>query len=143
MNRLWIERMRERPKDVRVHVSFLAASAFTGLVALVWGVTLPARFDVAPTFATEEITETQEGLGTFFSESRTNLGQVIGAMGADEQPAPTAGSISETGTYMVGAPEEGDTPSAFEVYYGANAQGSVAQPATTREVRIATSTSAR
>ncbi len=135
--------MRERPKDVRVHVSFLAATAFTGLIALVWGVTLPARFDVSPDLAAEEIAESQEGLNSFFTESRTSLGQVIGAMGADEQPAPAAGSVSETGTYMVGAPEQNEAPSAFETYYGTGAQGSVVQPATTREVRIATSTSAR
>ncbi len=137
--------MRERPKDVRVHVSFLAASAFTGLVALVWGVTLPARLDVMPSLATEQVTESQEGLGTFFSDSRASLGQVIGAMGTEENAsAPQQGSISETGSYMVGAPqEEADAPSAFETYYGTGAQGSAAQPVTTREVRIATSTTAR
>lgn len=135
--------MRERPKDVRVHVSFLAATAFTGLIALVWGVTLPSRFDVSPDLAAEEIAESQEGLDSFFSDSRTSLGQVIGAMNEDEQPAPAAGSISETGSYMVGAPQETNTPSAFETYYGTGAQGTSVQPVTTREVRIATSTTAR
>lgn len=121
-----IERLREKPKHVRTQVSFLTALSVTGVIALLWGVTLPMRLDTSgETVARDD----SRSIGSFFSDTKSQLGQVIGAGVVD-------GSVSETGTYQVGTPEDAPRPS----YQRTIPEGSAATPVR-REVQIATTSS--
>ena len=134
MNRTFIKRMREKPKEARVEFAFLSALATTGVVALLWVALLPMRLDGVNTDGAELAGE--EGtFGSFFSNARANLGQLIGAESQDESEEGnyTEGSVS--GTYEEGRP---DDYKSGPVYTPKKEDG-LAIPVSRREVRIGTS----
>lgn len=132
-----IERLRGKPKAVRVQVSFAAAAVLTALVALVWGATLPLRLGGLASVTSPASEAPVEESASFFSAARANMAQLIGAFGG-ETAEPTEESSTETGvsgTYQTGAPADAAP------YQGAGLdRRSVALPVSAREVRIATST---
>lgn len=136
-----IERLRTKPKHVRVQASFLAALSLTGMIALIWGATLPMR---ALQFTPEgEVAERVPGdspLAAFFSDAKTGLAQVIGVTTVEVETAPADSATSASGAYQVGAPEDTEYPSAYERALNA---GPTAAPVDRREVRVGTTTSPR
>ena len=134
-----IERLREKPKEMRVQVSFLSALCVTGVVGLLWGITLPTRLQGLPQGNQMAETEGGNGISAFFGDATSNLGQLIGATGE----AQTAGAESEVSTlpssdaYRAGAPVDAPTG-----YYDSPFQEPqpVVAPVDRREVRIGTTT---
>ena len=134
-----IERLREKPKEMRVQVSFLSALCVTGVVGLLWGVTLPTRLQGLPQGNQMAETEGGNGISAFFGDAKSNLGQLIGATG-EAQITGAEGEVStppSSDAYRAGAPVDAPTG-----YYDSPFQES--QPAVTpvnrREVRIGTTT---
>lgn len=103
INSPFVERLRQKPKAVRVELAFVAALATTGVVGLLWGATLPFRLDTLPAQDEQELAEDSRSLGSFFSSARANMAQLIGAEGEPVEEEST-GSVS--GTYRPGAPAE-------------------------------------
>ncbi|MBI4086557.1 hypothetical protein HY416_01090 [Candidatus Kaiserbacteria bacterium] len=135
MKRPFLERLREKPKEFRVQMSFLGALCVTGVVVVLWGVTLPARMQVLSEHADPLETEPGTELKNFFSDTRDNLGQLIGASG--ETPAsPEEAPFGDAGTYREG------TPSPEEPSYGESSfqEKPVVMPVDRREVLIGTTT---
>ena len=134
-----IERLREKPKEMRVQVSFLSALCVTGVVGLLWGVTLPTRLQGLPQGNQMAETEGGNGISAFFGDATSNLGQLIGATGE----AQTAGAESEVSTppssdaYRVGAPT---TEPAGYYDDPLKTKEPVVTPVNRREVRIGTTT---
>jgi hypothetical protein len=129
MKRPLLERLREKPKEVRVQASFLGALCVTGIVGLLWGVTLPARLQGVA--GSGEAT----GDGSLYADAKNNLSQIIGAVEQPEaqtEEAPTSAS----GAYREGAPPA-ETPGYNDSPF-APEQPPV-MPIDRREVLIATS----
>lgn len=134
-----IEHLRTKPKHVRTHVSLLAALCTTGLVAVIWSVTLPSRLSDVPLDGVANVVETKSGLDAFFSSAQANFAQLAGwSEGVDS--ADDAGvETSASGAYQVGAPVPTDPYGG----YGFDKPAAPVIPISAREVRIATSTKAR
>lgn len=133
----FFERLREKPKEVRVRFSLLCALCVTGVVGLLWGATLPARLvRVQPN---NEASKTAgDNLNSFLSDARSNLAEVIGVSavrngtGDAPNPALPAGSA-----YVPGAPAQ-EQPG----YYDSPFQGTPpVVPVARKEVRLGTTTS--
>lgn len=139
MNRISsvIERLREKPKEVRVQVSFLAALCVTGVIGLLWGVTLPMRLSGLPK-PTEALKTAEESeVNSFFADTKNNLSQIIGAaQNPREEPEESATPGSDA--YRVGAP-----PAETSGYNDSPFPPSIpaVMPVDRREVRIGTTTS--
>ncbi len=135
-----IERLREKPKDVRMQVAFMAALGVTGLVALGWGATLPLRLDALPTDGDKNVVfapREERSLGSTFAGARDNLGQLIGALRSGEKPEPEG--LSPSGAYTTEAPEEAKR-APYSMRRGSEAG---VEPVGRRQVLIATSTRAK
>jgi len=134
-----IERLRKKPKHVRVQVSFLAALSFTGMIALIWGATLPMR---ALQFTPEgEVAVRERGdspLAAFFSDTQANLAQLIGVTTVEVETTSADSGVSASGAYQAGVPEDVVYPSAYERALNA---APAAAPVDRREVRVGTTTS--
>lgn len=136
-----IERLREKPKEMRVQVSFLAALGITGVIGLLWGVTLPTRLKgLSPS---DEVAQTESGndLGSFFANTRNNLGQLIGATDgetSDDSETNAIDNAPKSDAYRAGVPEVEPRG-----YYDdpLEEQKPVVMPVSRREVRIGTTTS--
>lgn len=135
MKRPILERLREKPKEVRVQVSFLGALCVTGVIGLLWGVTLPARMQTLAENTDPMATEPGNELKNFFSDTQDNLGQIIGASG-ETTTENTEGQLGETGTYREGAP-----PAEDQRYNAPFEEKPVVMPVDRREVLIGTTTS--
>ncbi len=136
-----IERLREKPKEVRVQVSFLTALCVTGIVGLLWGVTLPTRLQGFPQADATAQAETGRDLASFFGDSKNNLGQLIGATGEEVTNNPdneSADTLPESDAYRVGVPEE-EPASYWDDPFEQEEPG--VAPVNQREVRISTTTS--
>ena len=119
-----------------MQISFLSAACVTGVVALLWGVTLPARLQGLP--HPKEVLETAGGsqLGSFVSDSQKNLSQIIGA--AKDTSEDTSGNTTPgSDTYRDGAP-----PAKFPQYNDSPfaPEKPIVIPVDRREVRIGTTT---
>jgi hypothetical protein len=66
-----ISRIRRRPKHVREQYAFFGAVIFTGLVAFVWAVSLPSRFEVSA--PTADVTEASRPFSAVLERARENL----------------------------------------------------------------------
>lgn len=132
MKRPLLERLRDKPKEVRVQVSFLGALGITGVIAVLWGIMLPARLQI-PSGGGVAVEE-NAGMSGFFTEAKNNLGQIIGA--SDDPKKQEDLVLPETGTYREGIPAA-EPPSYNDSPFQDRAP---AEPAGRREVRIATST---
>lgn len=133
-----LERLREKPKEVRVQVSFLSALCVTGVIGLLWGVTLPTRLQGLSQSDQGE-TESQDGLYSFFTNTRNNLGQLIGATDetADDAQNETNDNAPKSNAYRAGAPIGGSDSYGD---YSLEEQEPPVIPVDRREVRIGTTT---
>ena len=142
------ERLREKPKEVRVQVSFLAALCVTGVVGLLWGVTLPTRLQGFPgsdqSKGTGEQAQSEQNLGSFFTRTRDNIAQIVGGITGESatDTSATSGDVGNTppqsDAYRVGAPPS--EPPGYNDSPIEEPQPVVA-PIDRREVRIGTTTS--
>lgn len=88
---------------MREQYAFWSAAAITGMIALVWAVSLQYQFD-APTGSEELITEEHQGaFADFMGEAKDNLGNVFSAF--ETVPEPAAGGAE---TNVERAPLETD-----------------------------------
>lgn len=136
-----IERLREKPKEVRVQVSFLSALCVTGVIGLLWGVTLPLRLNGLPHGDETAQAQSENDLNAFFASTKNNLGQLIGAAGGgapDDAPEERIDNAPKSDAYRAGAPSvepAGYYDNPFET------KKPVVTPVDRREVRIGTTTS--
>ncbi len=140
MKRPLLERLREKPKETRVQVSFLTALCVTGVIGLLWGVTLPTRLRALPQGDQTAQAEGASSLSSFFADTKNNLGQLIGATGqatTTEEEQKIIGSAPKSDAYTVGAPPGAD---ANQNDYQLEKQAPVVTPVARREVRIGTTT---
>ena len=128
-----LERLREKPKEVRVQISFLSALGVTGVVGLLWVVTLPARLQGLPESGKAAAD------GSFYAEAKNNLSQIIGA--AQERPEEMQDvPASASGAYREGAPPA-ETSGYNDFLFAPETPG--VAPIDRREVLIATTTTTR
>lgn len=136
-----LERLRDKPKEVRVQASFLTALSVTGVIGLLWGVTLPTRLQGLPQSNQTAQAEDENSLTSFFADTKNNLGQLIGATGepiADDANNQIGSTSPKSDTYRVGAPTS-EVGSYND--YPLEEQEPVVKPVDRREVRIGTTTS--
>lgn len=133
MIRALIERLQQKPRHTRVHLSLIGAIVTTGMIATLWGVALPTRIAA---ISGEEQARTGWGVVSLFESARGNVAQLIGALqgGAEDAPPPRE---TESGTYRAGAPADA-TSSDFRYAPGRDAPAAV--PTERRQVQIATTT---
>lgn len=94
----WIEKTRKKPKAVRDQYAFFGALTVTGLIALVWFVSLPSHFaDVE--VAGEDERQAVGAFSRFLSDAKSNIAAVFSTVPENEQPATStqghAGTSSE------------------------------------------------
>lgn len=136
MRRL-IERLREKPKEVRVQVSFLTALCVTGVIGVLWGVTLPMRLQGFPP---SDRAQSANDLDSFFANTRDNLGQLIGATGKtleNDVQNKAVDNAPKSNAYQAGAPLGAPANNDYQL----EAQQPVVIPVNRQEVRIGTTTS--
>jgi hypothetical protein len=145
MKRPFFERLREKPKEVRVQASFLMALGVTGMIGLLWGVTLPTRLQGFPKGDNEADqtaqVEAQNSFMSFFADTKNNLGQLIGAAReatTTEAQQKVTDSAPKSDAYQVGAPADGVE---YNKNYPLEKQAPGVTPVDRREVRIGTTTS--
>lgn len=127
-----VDRLREKPKTVRVQIAFVTALSVTAVIGLAWGTTLPMRLDTAPQDS-GAVVKSETSFGVMFAGARANVAQLIGAV-TTEGDAPEE---STSGAYTVGAPEGAAAPSEYQI----QKDESVVEPVSRREVLIGTTTS--
>ncbi len=102
-----VEKLRDKPKETRVQVSFLSALCVTGLVGLLWGLTLPMRLGELPQDDTGEQARSASNLHSFFENTKNSLAQLISGTSeaVPEIPDTDTAGTPPSGAYRVGAPE--------------------------------------
>lgn len=78
-----IDTLRAKPEHVRERIAFMTSAGVTGIVAVIWVVTLAATgtFSLAPTTGTLA-SGTQESAQDAAAGAQTNFSQLVGAAGA-------------------------------------------------------------
>ncbi len=130
-----VQRLREKPKEVRAQVSFLAALCVTGVIGVLWGLTIPTRLSGLPqSIEGAQAQDSTNSVNAFLTNTRNNLGQLISANGdviSESQAEDVSTTPPTSDAYIVGAPEDqGDSEGGQPVV----------TPVSRREVRIATTT---
>lgn len=74
-----LEYLQSRPRAVRAQYAALIAGIATGAIALVWVSTIPSRFAETPVPERED-----DGLSELIADTKTQLGNVIGAGDASQ-----------------------------------------------------------
>jgi hypothetical protein len=111
----FFEHLRVKPSHVKAHYSFGIAGIITGIIAIVWVSTLPARFDTVTQKA--EVQE-EKDFGSFITEAKSELGNLInwngeaidqtmkqidpdsalGKLGTNDSTQPSEGFVVEENT---------------------------------------------
>ena len=149
-----LERLRDKPKEYRVQFSFLTALCVTGVVGVLWGVTLPVRLASFPQFkdvtGAGEQAQSATALNSFFADTRKNVGELVNPSGTAVSENGTNGDGStgsadgsndvgntppKSDAYTVGAP-----PPQERSYFAPEKREAVVVPIDRREVRIGTTT---
>lgn len=136
----FIERLREKPKDMRVQVSFLGALCVTGMIGVLWGVTLPARLGNLPNDDIGTEAQNASAMHSFFENAKSSLAELIGGTTEVTRDVPEGDvfDVPPSGAYRVGAPEGETDSTSYQPYAKPEP---VVTPVSRREIRIATTTS--
>lgn len=95
----YLEELRRKPKQVRTQYAFFGALSVTLLITLVWGFSLPARFADTGTEtgsaessgdSLDEQESTFSEFGTFFSNARDQLGNILDSIDIEEEETEVA-----------------------------------------------------
>lgn len=134
-----IQRLREKPKEVRVQVSFLTALCVTGIIGLLWGVTLPTRLQGLSPSGEVAQTEDERDARSFFVNTQQSLGQLIGATngGASDAQHEPIDSAPKSDAYRAGASETEPSDYYDDPF---EKKEPIITPVNRREVRIGTTT---
>jgi hypothetical protein len=135
-----IEKLRQKPKEVRVQVSFLSALGITGVIGVLWGVTLPLRLQGLPQGDQTAQVESANGLNSFFQSTKNNLGQIIGGIStttSTDTQNQVIDNAPKSDAYTAGAPADAVPNNDYQL----EAQQPVVTPVNRQEVRIGTTTS--
>lgn len=87
----FLSRIQEKNSDTKTWYAFFGATVVTGLIALVWVSTLPARFsggislDAKDTEALDMLDESTEEIGSVVSDTKSQLGNLIQGMREESQ----------------------------------------------------------
>ncbi len=85
----FIERLKEKPSHVKSRIAFFSAVSFTGIIALVWLSTIPARFHDMETFAPKKVEEQKAAVSNALDEIITGAKEGIDSVVAeDDTPTP-------------------------------------------------------
>lgn len=96
----FIERTRRKSKSARDRYAFFGALAFTCVVAIVWAVSLPSKFDSLSKSAPEEQKEDSSGaFAKFFGEVRTQVASVF--HGTDAEPLPEEETVKTNASVAI------------------------------------------
>ncbi len=86
-----LRRIQEKNSDAKTWYALVGATVVTGLIALVWVSTLPARFsgvvslDAKDTEALDMLEESTEEIGSVVSDTKSQLGNLIQGMREESQ----------------------------------------------------------
>ncbi len=79
-----LEHIQTRDRQKKSHYSVAIAGGITGIIALVWITTLPARLgekislsDTSEGFEQSTQTTEEKGIGSFFSDTKSQLGSIF------------------------------------------------------------------
>ena len=106
----FLERMREKPQHVKGQYAFLSALSFTLVVALIWGLSLPARLSNTGEIAKEssDSKERSFSLNSFFTSAQTQIANLVDTVKEStkepEQTIPAEEIATEEAT-MLSEPE--------------------------------------
>ena len=90
--------IRRKPKGVRQQYAFWYAAGITGMIALVWGVSLQYRFDESM-FASADEEAYSGAFSQFLSDAKENFANVFSAVSTS-----TPEHVSETATTTEASP---------------------------------------
>lgn len=85
--------IRRKPKHVRQQYAFWSAAAVTAVIALVWTISLPSRFEDASAPAAD--TAYTGAFARFIGEAKENFANVFSAQ-QPQEPTPTEPSATTT-----------------------------------------------
>ncbi len=124
-------RIRTKPKEVRVRYSFLVASITTGIIAMVWMTTIPARFTVNTLTQKQEKKDTPSGVSSIFDSIKDQFANTIESQ--KKLADTTAGEEKQEGS-------EGDNVSSDSALTNLTSSPSLStsSPATTTDTSINT-----
>jgi hypothetical protein len=83
-----LERLRGKDSSTKAQIALISALCVTGVIALVWMTTLPARFDSMALTEDESIQETKNSItavGSFLETTRSQIGNLIEGAAPEEE----------------------------------------------------------
>ena len=131
-----LDELRKKPKAVRAQYAFFSALGITGVISLVWLVSLSVSLDMSPEIK-ESKSETSGAFSQFYDGLKGNLANSISALNITEQPKESADTATTSATTT-----SSSTPPAENVFnWVLNDEGSTVDvPATPpRTILIGTS----
>lgn len=138
----FLKRIQEKDSAAKAQFSLLASGVVTGLIALVWVSTLPARIGNTISLDGKEHTEEQDskGLGSIFGEAKNQLGSLADwKKQLEEESSPQPDSAM--GSLMNETQEENTPPPALDTLSPATTSEAVLPPVESAPTPVATSTS--
>lgn len=102
-----IESLRKKPKEVRNQYAFYGACIVTGFIAILWALSLPARFDSVN--ATEDTSDKTGGVTRALADIKESIGAAVtifrdSLVTEVDTPTTTADTAEEeTGTIDIAA----------------------------------------
>lgn len=99
-----IESLRTQPRSVRNSYALGVALSFTGLIAIVWLISLPSRFEEAMTASSDDasdgpgLREELSGLGNMLSDNLSELrtqAEIIGALSSEATTSDDVAILQE------------------------------------------------
>lgn len=94
----FLDRLREKPREVRIRIAFVVAILATVCVGLLWVVSLPVRVDSLAGEEGKIIPEDeQSNLGDLFDLTRTQLESLGGEGEVESDPEPPEAAPGTSG----------------------------------------------
>ncbi len=137
-----LKRIQEKDPVAKAQFSLLASGVVTGLIALVWMSTLPARIGNTISLDGKEHTEEQgsKGLGSIIGEAKNQLGSLSDWKKQLEEEYSTQ-SDSAMDSLMNETQEENTPPPARDALSPAPTSEAVLPPVESASIPVATTTS--
>lgn len=92
----WLQQLQQRSKGYRQRVAFSGALVATGIVVVVWAVSLPERFTVLTANLDDRPVEADVEVQGFLSGVREQVAAVAASLSALRASDETAGEVSAT-----------------------------------------------
>ncbi len=113
-----LQELRQKPKHVREKYAFWGAIGTTAVIALIWGLSLSAKFNNLDTKNIEAVqTDNQESSGAFsrsFSDAKNSMASAWEAFTTNNDNPLLNEEVNVEANLEVGSPKENNSPNQGE-----------------------------